>query len=323
MEFWTSVRVMVRRWYVVVPCLILTGAMGMYLVNHVKPTYQASGSVLLSGNGQAAHVETASTVPGVNPYANMDQSQLAFLVSQSAGSSSFADQMTAAGATGNFSVTAIPAEPAMSLTVTASTPEQALSSYHELLALLNEQITLKQRAVGAPSNTLVGVQAWTSPSSALPVNAAKVKALILVLVIGLLLTLGLTFLVDAALTHRVAWSRSRRGADDGRDDRGDDFDDLDDLLALSAQDEDEPRLGPVAVPAHVDEDEGELNEEDRQYGAELAGEATVRRASRYDIVLPLLAERSSHANSSPDRPRDREGLPPWVPPEERSRAAGS
>ncbi len=317
MEFWTSVKVIIRRWYVVVPCLLLTAVIGLYLVKHVQPTYQASGSVLLSGSGQAADTETASTVPGVNPYANMDQSQLAFLVSQSAGSTAFQEQMTAAGATGAYSVTAIPGEPAMTVTLTAPTAEQAMTSYRRLVTLLNDQIHLKQRAVGAPTNTFVGVQDWTSPSSAVPVNAAKVKALILVLVIGLLLTLGLTFLVDAILVHGAPWSRSNDEADDAQDD-------LDDVLALDdllAHDEEGPRRGPVAVPAQVELDEGELNEEDRRYGAELAGETTVRRSSRYEIVLPLLAERSSHSKSVDERPR--ESLPPWVPPEERTRASGS
>ncbi len=43
------------------------------------PAYKATGSVLLSGSGRAAHPATSpSTVAGVNPYANMDQSQLAY-----------------------------------------------------------------------------------------------------------------------------------------------------------------------------------------------------------------------------------------------------
>ncbi len=116
MEFWTSVRVIVRRWYLVIPCLFLTGVVGLYLAKHVKPTYQASGSVLLAGSGHPARPETTSTVAGVNPYANMDQSQLAFLVSQSAGSTAFQEQMTQAGAIGTYSVTAIPGEPAMTVT---------------------------------------------------------------------------------------------------------------------------------------------------------------------------------------------------------------
>ena len=254
---------------------------------------------------------------GVNPYANMDQSQLSYLVSQSAASTSFQEQMTQAGAIGSYAVTAIPGEPAMTVTLSAPTPQQAMSSYRELVSLLNAQIDLKQRTAGAPANTLVGVQDWTSPTSAVAVNAAKVKALILVVVVGVLLTLGLTFLVDALLANGVPWKRAIEDEDHEQgDDEGDDDEEL--------------RRGPVAVPVHLDLDDeliqvfagdGELNDEDRAYEAALAGEPTVRSASRYDIVKPLLLGRDSGPRSSEDRQRGT--LPPWVPPEARTRASGS
>ena len=266
MEFWTSVKVILRRWYVVIPCLMLTCVVGLYLVKHVRSTYQASGSVLLSGSGHASRPETASTVAGVNPYANMDQGQLAFLVSQSAGSTAFQEEMTQAGAVGTYSVTAIPAEPAMTVTLSAPSPEQAMSSYRKLVSLLDSQIALKQRAVGAPADTLVGVQSWISPSSAVAVNAAKVKALILVLVIGLLLTLSLAFLVDALLTNGAPWSRSSEEEPDEAD-------------AAT----DELPTGPVAVPAHIeldDLDDVNLDEVDDDDGRTWPPTCTDRRCGR-------------------------------------------
>ena len=278
MEFWTSVKVILRRWYVVVPCLVLTLVLGGYLVHTAKPAYKATGSVLLSGSGRPARVVTTpSTVAGVNPYANMDQSQLAYLVSQAASSSTISDQMAAAGATSTYSVVSMPNEPAMTVSTTAETPDSALRSYRTLITLLNAELDRRQLAVGAPSNALVGVQNWTIPTNAQPQNAAKVKALILVLGVGLLLTLGLTFLVDAMLTNRMPWSNSSEGAeeDDEEDEEADD----------------DPRpIRPVAFPAHLDLDDPDLlsiNDD------EVETAPRTRRASRFEFALPSTSDRGS------------------------------
>jgi capsular polysaccharide biosynthesis protein len=310
MEFWTSVKVIMRRWYVVVPCLIATVAIGLYLVHQAKPSYKASGSVLLSTNGQAARpATTPSTVAGVNPYANMDQSQLAFLVSQTAGGSAFADEMVASGASSTYSVVAIEGEPAMTVSATAATPAQATSSYHKLVSLLDSELQRRQLAVGAPANALVGVRDWTTPNKALPQNAAKVKALIMVVTVGLLLTLALTFLVDALLTNRVPWSKAE--VDESRGDEEDDDED-----AVKAE---TPSTGPVAVLTHLDLDDADLvSISDDAIRVDSGGRA--RRPSRFEFMLPSSASRGA-GSGSPESSRHA-GLPAWSPPSEHPRASG-
>ncbi len=71
----------------------------------------------------------------------------------------------------------------MTLSTMAETPALALRSYRTLVTLLNAELDRRQLAVGAPANTLVGVQ--TGPSRPRRCrNAAKVKALILVAASG-------------------------------------------------------------------------------------------------------------------------------------------
>jgi hypothetical protein len=319
MEFWTSVKVILRRWYVVVPCVIATVGIGIYLVHQAKPSYKAGGSVLLSTHGQAAHPEsTPSTVAGVNPYANMDQSQLAYLVSQTAGSSTLQDEMKAAGATGTYSVVAIAGEPALTVSTMATTPAGATSSYHKLVSLLDTELRRRQLAVGAPANSLVGVQDWTTPSNALPQNAAKVNALIVVVVIGGLLTLGLTFLVDALLTNRVPWSRSE-DAEDAEEE--DDDEREDDERDEREDDEQAHRTGSVAVLTHLDRTVPEPLHVDDGVAIRVDSNGRARRPSRFEFMLPSSGGRASRSASS-DLSRHGE-LPAWSPPDERPRAAGS
>jgi hypothetical protein len=317
MEFWTSVKVILRRWYVVVPCLMATVAIGLYLVHEAKPTYKATGSVLLAGQGRAARpATTPSTVAGVNPYANMDQTQLAYLVSENASGSSFADQMKAAGATGPYTVVDIGAEPAMAISATADTPAAAMTSYHTLVKLLDAELDRRQVAGGAPANTLVGVQDWNSPSKAFPQNAAKVKALIVVVVVGLLLTLALTFLVDALITSRTPWSGHRDADQEDEDEEGD------------ADEPEEPLTGPVAVPAHLHaRDRARFERDDvvdDEQGDDSDAEPFPRRIpSRYEFALQQTMRNHDSRSTLPDSRRQATDLQPWSPPEEHPRAAGS
>jgi hypothetical protein len=305
MEFWTSVKVILRRWYVVIPCMVLTVGVALYLVHHIQPSYKASGSVILGGDGQASRpATTPTTLPGINPYANMDQVQLAFLVGQTAGGSDVQAKMTAAHAWGTYSVVNIGSEPALLVSLEASTPAQAMQSYKELVSVLNAELRQRQLTVGAPANDLVSVRAWTSPIAATPQNEAKVKALIVVVIVGVLLTLALTFLVDALLTNRGAGWRSR-----AQDDEEDD------------EDEPAPTLtGPVAVPAHIDLDDADLLSIN---DPEVEPAPMTRRAARFEFALPTTAERGSARSGVAEPSRHHGSLPPWSPPEERPRAAGS
>jgi hypothetical protein len=274
---------------------------GLYLVHQVKPTYKASGSVLLSTSGSPARpATTPSTVAAVNPYANMDQSQLAYLVSQTAGGSTLREEMVAAGASGTYSVVAIAGEPALTVSTMAATPDAALTSYHTLVKLLNSELDSRQLAVGVPADTLVGVHDWTTPSNALPQNAAKVKALIIVAIIGLLVTLALVFLVDSVLTNRLPWAGWRDHDDD--------------------EAESDARLtGPVAVPTRLDSDGAEVVP---IIDDEVAVASRTSRTSRLEFEAASTSDRSSsHADVA--EASHLGGLPPWSPPEQRPRAAGS
>ena len=122
----------------------------------------------------------------------------------------------------------------------------------------------------------MGVQDSTSPTSAVAVNAAKVKALILVVVVGVLLTLGLTFLVDALLANGVL-VEARHGGVRATTSRGTTRGTTTRSCAVARWqyvrldlDDELIRCSPETV----------LNDEDRAYEATLAGEPTVRSASR-------------------------------------------
>ncbi len=231
MEFWTSVRVLRRRWYVLVPCLVVFAMAAGLVVKKVKPSYQASGSIVFLPT-QAG----TATDPNVNPYQALDSSTAIFanVIAQDLVTNTFKDSLVAAGASPTYTVTPpVGSTPVLALSTTAATPEAALHSYHLLIRALDKELIVRQTGVATPGSFIKESQI-AQPQHATEIIGAKIKALIVVVAIGLIVSLGLTFLADSMLLARARNKQSEeeaepsRAAEKGEDDALDLTDDPED-----------------------------------------------------------------------------------------------
>jgi len=214
-EFWTSVKVVLRRWYVVLPALLLTAALSVALINNIKPSYRATGSVVL------LRTQPPPNTNCTNPYDCLDyqSTQLASVIAIAATDQSFASRLVAAGASPTYTVTG-PSNnngqnptPVVSLTETARSEATAMKSYEILTDQLNQVLSERQRSVGIkPTDpTFVSAVALTAPQHASRLIGTRVKALVVVITMGVILAIALAFAVDSA-----ASARKRRRRDDRR-----------------------------------------------------------------------------------------------------------
>ena len=209
MELWTSLRVLLRRWYVVLPCLAVTAFVALQLAGQVKPTYKAEGTVVFLRPLQAQESATVSN----NPWQTVDYSlnQFALLMGQAAASDAFRDRVSAAGGSTAFSVTTSANQaqgsptnqtPTLTLSVIADTPESAMASYEVLGAALDQEVKDRQRSVGAAESTWITAVDLTVPPGAVELVGSRITVLIAVALAGTLVSLGLVFALDALLTAR-------------------------------------------------------------------------------------------------------------------------
>ena len=219
MEFWTAVAVLRRRWYVFIPGLVLTMVLALLLGGQAKPTYKASGSVKLQvpGRDPAASGGTPTTTlagqGGSNPIGDIDRFQALNLLAQVADDSVFRDRVIANGGSGAYTVAPPFANtPSLSFSTIAATPERAMADYKVLIETFKQEVTSEQD--GSPRASYLEAVENTSPANAFPQNGARTKGIIVIGLIGFLLSIGASFLVDSmmAARHRAPAPRRRPGA---------------------------------------------------------------------------------------------------------------
>jgi hypothetical protein len=206
-EFWSAVHIILRRWYIVAACAVVTCLLAVVVVKEIKPTYQASGkaSVVFANPGATNNSST-----GNNPFGT--QNQFTLDLADAAGVQSFADSLVAAGASPTYSVDAsITNATALLLTTRAATPEAALTSYNVLVKQLQSTAETMQKHYDTPPEVTFGLFVYPTSSEATQLVGSRTKALILLGVVAVLVTLSLVFLTDS-----IAAARGRRRSDKER-----------------------------------------------------------------------------------------------------------
>jgi capsular polysaccharide biosynthesis protein len=203
-EFWASVNVLRRRWYVLIPCLIFFGALGGLVLSSVKPTYQVTGKVLFVQPPQPKNTQEQNPLAG-------SSAEFATLVAPTLSNNAFKDSVLKAGGSADYNI-AVPfaSNPYIVVTVNGPTPEAATKSYNTFFRLMRETTDDFQSQNHVDTVTAFTPRNLGPPDGPTKIIGAKVKALIIVAGVGLIVSLGLTFLVDSMASARTRRKAARR-----------------------------------------------------------------------------------------------------------------
>jgi capsular polysaccharide biosynthesis protein len=212
-EFWTSVRVIRRRWYIVLVGLLIFGSLVPVVIHAVKPSYQAEGKVTVTLlNGQ----QTPLTSNNQNNFGS--EITFAALMADASTDDSFQKALNAGGTPVTYSVlAAINNTPVLILSTTTSSPERTMSSYRRLLNLVRAETARQQRNSNTPESALYGIGEITTPSSPTVLVGSRIKALIVLGVGGTLITLAVVFATDSLIDSRRRKRREEVAAASGND----------------------------------------------------------------------------------------------------------
>jgi capsular polysaccharide biosynthesis protein len=211
MDFWSSMRVLARRWYVVLLGLIVTSAVVAMVFRAVPPTYSAvSQQVFLASPAGAVEPGTAKGQIASNPLLELGSGYnvLAELIAKMMNGEQGQLAVQKAGGDGDYIVDTVSGDaPVVSITVDATSPEAALDTEKVVRKVMAQTLEAQQRAAGADSRTFVIVHPVFEPTQAVYAPASRVRAGGALFVVGLALTLGLVFFVESVAERR------RRGPD--------------------------------------------------------------------------------------------------------------
>jgi hypothetical protein len=195
MYFTDAVKVLLRRWYVLLVGLLLTGgaAVGVALV--VPTNYEASGNVLFLLPPDAGDQP-------VNPYLNVPQglTMSASIVGGVLSTPEMQRDIFDAGSTSEYAVGQEPGTgiPMLYITAADTDPAMAVKTVAEVIRRVDTELERMQTAAGAPSDQRMVTQPFSVTAQAEVVRGAKIRAVAVVGAVGAVLTVLAAFALDRA-----------------------------------------------------------------------------------------------------------------------------
>ncbi|MGH8905619.1 MAG: hypothetical protein ACRD0K_03675 [Egibacteraceae bacterium] len=153
--------------------------------------FLTTSAVLLTGGTDGA--------ARVNPLGQLGLSTSA-VIAEITRRETFEDQLKDSGATSDYEVLADPLAPILRVTTTDRDPERAVKTMMTLVDTLNTEMAERQEALGAPRDTWLAVESVLNPRAE-AVAGRKLRALLAVLGLGGIATLGLAVLAEGLSFH--------------------------------------------------------------------------------------------------------------------------
>lgn len=249
MDLAEVVRVIRKRWYVMVPLLLLTIALTVGVDRAIPTKYQATSELSLLASQSA----TAGTekVPGTgNAFLNFDSSlnETADFLARRLGSSDAANDLAKLGVTETYSVALAAAAqgPFLTLTVTGPKPEHVLTSMNTLTNYTVQQLAAVQEQAAVKPVDMIRSMVIVPPGPPAAQNKTKTQDVLGVAIGGLVISFLATFVVENVLASR---RRRRRRVPFGSDDDGFDAEADVDFAAVETGRDDLDERPQASTPA--------------------------------------------------------------------------
>lgn len=213
MYFIDALRVLRRRWLVVLIGLLCTSAAAVGLIRAVPTEYQASGQLLLL----LPPTSTGRDTP-TNPYLNLP-SELTTTASLLAGTLMTVDSHEAvedSGYLAEYDVAVIPgAGPLILVTTKDTDPAQTIATRDEVMRRIEAELAEIQDEVDVPTRQLITTRAASVSTTPEALSGSKVRALAGAGGVGGTLTLAAAFLVDRRKRRSAATEERPSGGTSG------------------------------------------------------------------------------------------------------------
>jgi capsular polysaccharide biosynthesis protein len=220
MDLWTIIKIVVRRWYLSVPLLLLTGAVGYQAVSSAAPLYQTTATVLLVVNSQVPPTAGGPVTPGasakLNPYLSFNGSlsitanAVAHVIADDAHRKVFADR----GLQADYKLTPATEIPGVIVDVTgpdavkvAETGRLAVNEMHDLLGTFQDE-------AGVPADQRIEMKILDAPTAAAQLQPKTARLVAGIGAVGLVMTMGLVLLAESLANARRSRRRATAGARD-------------------------------------------------------------------------------------------------------------
>ncbi|HEX5117380.1 MAG TPA: hypothetical protein VFW65_19490 [Pseudonocardiaceae bacterium] len=207
MDFWKTMGVLLRRWYVSVPVFVLSVVLAGGVFLAVPTQYESTGTIVLTPPTDGGIVATdpkQATGPG-NPLLGFEGSLTITtqLLIQSLSSPTVQGQIAAGGGVDTYQAgdggTGGPF-----VVIIADAPTKALAQRTVDLALkyAANELNTRQKNLDAPPSTFIGTQVVVDPTPAERKLGSKVRFAGVALALGVVVSLGAAFAIESIMLAR-------------------------------------------------------------------------------------------------------------------------
>lgn len=212
MDIGSLLKLLVRRWVIIVIGLVLTGT-GLYFVqSKATPSYQATGRMLLllpaDARGPGAEGSPFLYLPaGLNV--------LASIVAVAPDSREFASGLASRGLTSGFEVGVDPGSPTLTVSVTGRDPDNVIATRGAVIDGLAAELAKVQEEENTPVRQTAHARVYAAEDAPTALGGDSMRAMLAVGAAGAILTLVTAIGVDRLLAYRR--SRPKRSAAEDQD----------------------------------------------------------------------------------------------------------
>lgn len=215
MDLLDLLRLMVRRWYVAAPMVILTLGAVLLVKSSIGPEYKASGSILLvpptnTPLPQPVPSPGASRRPG-NPWLQVGEVSMAQAIVVSINTHAMREKVAAAGGEPEYEVSLVARSSIINIEVATTDAARAQATTKTVLELLGAEVATRQEQYQPRPGEEITTQVL-DPGDNVELSSSNVlRAQIVVLAIGLLFAAAATVGYDAIIRRRKAAGRPALG----------------------------------------------------------------------------------------------------------------
>jgi capsular polysaccharide biosynthesis protein len=216
LDFWDITKLLVRRWQIALPMLLLSVIITAVTMSQVKPDYVSTAYVQLVSPNAGNHEPGAVTPDQQNQWIGLGLSTLGNAAIVQVMDQTVADEFKRNGFAETYTVTMGESTPLVTFEVTGSSKAQAKETTDALVTKFTDSVEALQKANGVSNKAIMITGTRLDAGGNVKKSSSKVKrALVAVAAAGLLLTAGATIGADAWLRRRQSGEPLLDEADEG------------------------------------------------------------------------------------------------------------
>lgn len=192
MDVGSALRVLLRRWLVLLLGTLLTFGAAFYVYDQAPPRYQATAQVLLLLPANARGEVVGSPFLYLPDGLNM----LADIVSLTAQTSSFRADLAELGFASQYEIGLDDDGPVFTISVEGTDPEDVIETRDQVVLSLQDELLRVQVEEDAPPQQVATTRVFAADPAPYQLGGDKIRGVLAVLAAGGLLTLVLVFVTD-------------------------------------------------------------------------------------------------------------------------------